>query len=376
MKRIKVMHIVHNLEAGGAQNGIINLANNIDKGIFDISICSLVGTNQHSKFANRCRVALFELDKKSGNDITLPFKLSKLCRRWRPHIIHTHAWGTLCEGLIGSKMAGIPSIIHGEHGTIQKRNINIYIQRLFWALTDQLLSVSESHRKAMSDIVGYPISKIRVIKNGVDLEKYASCKRQREITRNQLRIKQADVVIGTVGRLFPVKNQAMLIKAFAILASCVPDVRLVIVGDGPLKNELMELKNCLEMNSRVIFLGARSDIPELLNAFDIFALPSLNEGMPNTILEAMSSGLAVVATDVGGNSEIVKNNMTGLLVSSDNIEEFSAALMHLVKNPQRRRHLGQVARKQIEQEFSLRSMVLKYERLYLESYQRKYLQKV
>ncbi len=358
------MHLIHQLGTGGAENGIINLLNNINTKLFETSICAFVGNGAQTVRLDQGVTRLFELGKRVGNDLTIPIRLRRLFRKWRPHILHTHAWGTLCEGIIGAKLARVPVVIHGEHGTIQHDGRNIYIQRLFWGLTHQILSVSKAHKESLTKTIGYSPRKIKVILNGVDTERF-SCKRRNEGLRNSLRIAEKDVVIGTVGRLVPVKNQKMLIKAFAPLARRYSNLKLILAGDGPLKNELSQLAVSLGVSSRVMLLGRRSDIPEILQSMDIFVLTSISEGMSNTILEAMSSWLPVVASNVGGNPELVANNLTGFLFPSNNINALADALKILIEDSVRRKEMGAAGRKIIETEFSLKTMVKNYEKMYI-----------
>ncbi|MCP4350577.1 MAG: glycosyltransferase [Desulfobacterales bacterium] len=370
MKKIRIMHLIHELGAGGAENGIINQVNHINPNLFETSVCTFIRGGSQTGRLNRSRTSLFELGKKDGNDITLPFRLGKLLMKWKPHILHTHAWGTLCEGLFGAKLSNIPVIVHGEHGTIQQKKTNIYVQRLVWGFTDQVLSVSHEHAKELAATIGYPRQKIRVVINGVDTERF-SRKKENKIIRDSLGIKKDDVVIGTLGRLVPVKNQSLLIKAFAVLTERFPNIKLMLVGDGPLKDDLTELANSLGLSSQVIFPGRRSDTPEMLNCMDIFALTSLSEGMSNTILEAMSSGLPVVATNVGGNPELVDDDVTGILVQSDNGKALADAFTALTENPDTRKDMGRSGRKRVENLFSLEAMVRNYEKLYLELYEKR-----
>ncbi len=364
MEKIRLMHLIHELGTGGAENGIINIVNHIDHTRFKTSICAFAGGGSQTERVDMSRTDLAELNKHPGNDFTLPIRLCRLFRKWKPHIVHTHAWGTLCEGAIGAKLARVPVIIHGEHGTIQDRQRNIPIQRFFWNLTDQILSVSHAHRDRLAKTINYPSDKIEVIINGVDTVCFSAQKKNESI-RKELGIDNKDIVIGTVGRLVPVKNHSMLIEAFAIISRRYSNIKLVLVGDGPLKSELIKLSDSLEISSNVVFTGRRDDIPEILRCMDIFVLSSHSEGMSNTILEAMSSGLPVIATDVGGNPSLVDKDITGLLVESEKPGSLAELLSRLIDCPELRIKMGNAGRKRVEQKFSLQAMVKNYENLYM-----------
>ena len=372
MGKIKIMHLIHQLRTGGAENGIINLVNHIDGDRFESAICAFVGGGAQTHRVDVNKTQLLELNKsKDGNDFFLPFRLKKQLDLWQPHILHTHAWGTLCEGFLAAKMARIPVVIHGEHGTLQQQKKNIPVQRFVWGLCTQVLSVSNSHREKIAGTIGFPPEKIKVILNGVDTKLF-SPNADRERNKISLGFGPQDKIIGTVGRLMPVKNQQMLIQAFASIVGTCPHTKLVLAGDGPLRNDLTQLASTLGIAPSVHFLGRRSDVPSLLQAMDLFVLPSLSEGMSNTILEAMSCGLPVVATDVGGNSEIIIDNVTGRLVQSENVEELADIVTFLFDHPDQLEAMGTASRKHIVDKYSIQTMVNNYEQLYQELHRNSY----
>jgi sugar transferase (PEP-CTERM/EpsH1 system associated) len=370
MSKIKVMHLIYKLGVGGAENGVVNLLNKMDKDRFSTSICAFIGGGVLTPRLDLDRITLFEIGKKPGNDFRLPARLFGLFRKWHPDIVHTHAWGTLCEGLAAAKFARVPVFIHGEHGTLQERKRNVLVQRLIWRLADQILSVSHVHARRLSNRIGFPFRKIKVLVNGVDSHVFRP-KKNGELIRKKLNLGPKDVVIGTVGRMVPIKNQSLLIHSFSVLAKSHINVKLLLVGDGPMRGDLEKLVKRLECRDSVKFLGRRSDIPEIMTAMDIFALPSLSEGMSNTILEAMSSGLPVVAAAVGGNTELVQNCNTGLLTLSNNVPAYAEALSLLVELPELRKNMGAAGRVRVEEKFTISAMARNYERLYLKCLEKK-----
>lgn len=371
MNRIRVIHLLHQLGIGGAENGVVNIVNHIDGDRFATAICAFARHDFYPERVNEQKTKIFNLGKTKGNDLKIPIKLKKIFREWKPHIIHTHAWGTLCEGVIAAKLAKIPIVIHGEHGTIQEKKTNIFIQKLFWRMTDQVLSVSENHRNKISETIGFPKHRIMVLPNGVDERRF----HQRKIDGTAVNcidlMKKNNIVIGTVGRLEPVKNQKLLIRSFAGLAREFSGIKLWIVGGGALREQLECLADSLGASSSVVFFGKRDNIPELLRKMDVFVLPSISEGMSNTILEAMSCGLPVIASRVGGNSELIQDGVTGFLIPSKDQLAMRQKLIYLIQNKSKRKFMGASARKRIENEFSLTTMVNRYEQLYIKSCQRK-----
>lgn len=360
--KLKVIHLIHQLGTGGAENGLINLVNNLDTSFFEPFICAFQGGGLQTEKVDRSRVELYELSKKDGNDPSFPFHLWRLFKKCRPDIVHTHSWGTLLEGFIAAKMAMIPIVIHGEHGTIQSKPFNIFLQRFFWGKVDHLLSVSNVHANKLAKVIGIQNSKITVIKNGVDTNLFLQGRSK--ILRASFGLEPFDVVIGTVGRLVPVKDQASMIYAFSKLSAELPNAKLLIVGDGPLRDELQNLSRTLGVSSKVVFLGRRSDIPDIIRLMDIFVLSSISEGMSNTILEAMSASLPVVATAVGGNTELIVSEKTGLLFPEGDIQKFTDALKEMIINRKRAKDMGVAGRVRVEKEFSLKVMVRNYEDLY------------
>lgn len=361
---LRLIHLIHSLGSGGAENGIVNLVNHHDEHKFVTAICVFNGGGELTERVNRKKTEIFELDKKNGNDPSLIWKLIQLFSIWKPDIVHTHSWGTLCEGVIAAKISGIPVIVHGEHGTVQMKWHNRFIQKLFWNAVKKVLSVSDMHKRRLISDIGFPQGKIEVIYNGVDTNKFRKVKKpvNYEIIPGFI---PKGIVISTIGRLMPVKNQAMLIDAFANVFAKYPDTVLLIAGDGPLKNDLQHQVHALKISEAVHFMGIRSDIDDVLRMSDIFVLPSKSEGMSNTILEAMSTSLPVVATRVGGNIELVIEGETGILIPSDNRLVLEQSLLYLIDHPLTRKKMGEAARKRISSNYSIHTMVKNYEKFYL-----------
>lgn len=233
-------------------------------------------------------------------------------------------------------------------------------------MTDRVLSVSKYHAQKLARTVGFPVQRITVLPNGVDSDRFQRGNRGRSFVR-----KADDILIGTVGRLVPVKNQMVLIDAFSKLCNQDFNIKLIIVGDGPLRHQLQTVAKDTGCADRIEFLGRRSDVPEIMRAMDIFVLSSYSEGMSNTILEAMSSGLPVVATAVGGNPELVLNGKTGLLVPTNDPEKLERALCLLIRHEEMRKEMGMRGRERVKKYFSLRGMIDNYEKLYLQCYREK-----
>jgi glycosyltransferase involved in cell wall biosynthesis len=204
---------------------------------------------------------------------------------------------------------------------------------------------------------------ITIIYNGIDGDEFT-----REFDRAEI-IEELDIspdakIIGIVARLDSIKNHRCLIKAMKKVAARFPDALLLVIGDGPLRTELEELVSFVRLNNNIKFLGTRNDIPRLLSVLDIFVLCSLSEGLPLTILEAMAAGKPIVATDVGGIPEIIKDGIDGIIIPSDDSDRLAEAISELLRDKRKRHEMGAKARMKFEEKFTIQTMVKSYEELY------------
>jgi len=358
---MRVMHVVHTYGVGGMEVGITKLVNALDSSRVHSSICSCCPGDSLKERLN-ADIPLFELRRKRGNDPALVAQLYRLLKRERPHVLHTHRWATLCEGLIAARLAGVPFVVHGEHGTLETRRHNAFVQRTVWNRVDQVLSVSSRLAERMAREIGFPLERIRVIRNGVDTRRFRP--RSRAAARRALGVPVDALVIGAVGRLVPVKDYPTLLTAIALLRDRGIAGETVITGTGPLREELQSLAAALEL-PHVRFLGNRDDVEHVLAAFDVFVLSSSSEGLSNTIQEAMATGLPVVATRVGGADELVEPSHTGLLVPPGDAGALADAMTSLVRDPALRQRMGDAGRRRAESLFGLDVMIRAYESLYV-----------
>lgn len=362
--KIRISYLVYDLGPGGLQNFVFNLANRLDSNLFE---CTIIGFSQKYRIEREKLtegVKILAFNKQKGNDLGLIYQLYRLLRQERPHCVQSHNWGTLFEGLVSAKLARVPAFIHAERGTIERRRRNLILQWLLWRRVDQVLCVSELHRQRLSEAVGFSRDRIRPIANGVDTDTFRPCPNGKETIRSMLGLKPEQFYIGTVGNLRPVKNQVLMLRACRKLCQNYENVRVIIAGTGPLQDELSHYTKELGIQHKVQFLGARTDIPDVLNAMDVFVLPSLSEGMPNAVLEAMACGLPVVATRVGGLPEVVEDGETGILTPSQDEAFLESALFNLLHDDTKRQMLGEKGRKRVLEHFSLDKMVEEYQNLY------------
>jgi glycosyltransferase involved in cell wall biosynthesis len=231
-----------------------------------------------------------------------------------------------------------------------------------WNRVDQVLSVSSRLAERMASDIGFPVERIKVIRNGVDTERFRP--RSKAAARGAIGIPEEAFVIGAVGRLVPVKDYPTLLSALAVIRDRGIAFHALIAGTGPLRQQLQAMADSLRLHN-VTFLGNRNDVEQVLSAFDVFVLSSSSEGLSNTIQEAMATGLPVVATRVGGADELIDQSRTGLLVPPGSPDALADAITLLARDREARQRMGEEARRRAENAFGLDRMIRDYESLYL-----------
>jgi len=377
-----VAHVIHRLDVGGLENGVVNIVNRMPADRYRHAIVCLAGYDGNfRKRIRRADVPIVSLDKQPGKDLGAYARMWCALRRLRPAIVHTRNLGTVDMQWI-AWAAGIRARVHGEHGweAADPKGMNprsLRIRRLCRCMIQRYVPMSRDIAEWLVRAVGVEPGRIRQLYSGVDTERFSpppatrSGVDPREAGRGALNpgfFPPGALVVGTVGRLDPVKNQASLLQALATIRRNRPDLvrplRLVIAGDGPLRRSLELAAADLGIADAVWFAGARSDAPDILRAFDVFVLPSLNEGISNTILEAMASGLPVVAGRTGGNPELVQDGDTGALYDVGAAGELERTILAYLTNPTLRTAHGEAGRARVVQNFGLTAMVQRYLDLY------------
>lgn len=358
-KKIRVVHVVYSFATGGMEKGIATLVQNTSEEFEHVILC-LHSSGETERLLPQ-GTSVIELHKPEGNSLAFLWKLIQTLRSLKPAIIHARNWGAT-DSIIAARLAGIRTTIQGEHGWLidDPEGLNakrLTIRRFLDSWIQEYTCVSQHLKHWLCEVAGVKKT-VTQIYNGVDARRYCSGGRGGAI-RTDLGLSEKTFVIGIVGRLDPIKDHPTLFRAFNEVRKLEPDARLLIVGDGPERARLEDLAG-----EGIIFLGNRLDIPEILQALDVFVLPSLNEGISNTILEAMAVGIPVVASRVGGNPELVEHGETGILVPPGDSETIASALLTYLHNPNIRYAHGQYGRKRVVQLFSIEQMVKSYETVY------------
>jgi len=368
-----ILHIVFRFDVGGLENGIVNLINRLPPERWRHGIVALDSVS--SAFMARVQrkdVFSMQLCKGPGHAVPLYPELFRLCRRLRPTIVHTRNLAAL-EACVPAWAAGVPVRIHGEHGRDLddldgSNRKNQLVRRCYRPFVHHYVTMSQDLQRYLGSRVGVPSQRISQIYNGVDTKLFGLCGKTRPRIRGCPFVDQDFWVVGTVGRMQGVKAQTVLAAAFAMAIKRDPGaasrLRLVMVGDGPLLGEVERILVDGGVRHLAWLPGERTDIPQILGALDCFVLPSLAEGISNTLLEASASGLPVVATQVGGNPEIVEDGVTGHLVAAGSPSALTDAMLRYLHAPETARQHGLAGRRVVEQRFSLERMMRDYDNLY------------
>lgn len=353
---LHIVHILDSLGIGGLEKGVVTLANHSSEDIRHTVIClRAIGPSAQQLPAE---VPVVALNKTPGNSFGFLRVLAAELKKLSPDLVHTRNWGGM-DGIIAARMAGINKIVHGEHGwdltdplgQLRKRKM---ARRMLSLATREFVAVSQAIKAWLEEDVRIcrPVTQIY---NGVDTELFLS-DGDRDALRRELGLSASASLIGIVARLDPIKDHLTLLQAFAGISRQHRDAHLVIIGDGPARAELEQ-----QVLERVHFLGSRGDIPELLCGLDVFVLPSLNEGISNTILESMASGTPVVASHVGGNPELVREKIDGRLFPVGDAEALAGCLDEYLRDRNQCREHGENARQGVIERFSVEKMVSQYE---------------
>jgi len=366
---LRVLHVLPFFAYGGTELVVQQLIASMDAPEFEHRICAMRGFDPELVGAAHLEDRIVQVGKPSEG-FQFPLRnLVRTMRDVRPHIVHTRNWGAL-EAILAARIAGVPVTIHSEHGYDLKILNGIpfrqrLVRKTLYSLTDALFTVSNELREFHAKQAGISPGRIQVLYNGVDTEKYKPRNELRSAILAELGIPAQSVVVGSVGRMVAIKDYPFTLRIVSELLREGRDIYLLLVGAGPELSSLQELvRNSATLNGRVHFCGFSNGISRLLNAMDIFVQASRAEGMSNTLLEAMASGLPLVAARVGGNPEVVSEGETGFLFAPGDGAAMSGFIDRLAGAPDLRRQMGEACRHRAFHRFSLEQMLSEYRKLY------------
>jgi sugar transferase (PEP-CTERM/EpsH1 system associated) len=368
-----ICHVVYRFAVGGLENGVVNLINHLPRDRWRHAVVSL--TEIDPGFAGRIQVpdvALRALHKPPGQGYRQWPLLVRTFRELAPAIVHTRNLGAL-EAQVPAAWCGVPGRVHGEHGwdaaDPDGRNWrHRWTRRLYRPFVKEAIALGAELTRYARERVGMPAAHLHTIYNGVDTQRFVPRGAERGALPGLPFTGPGLWLAGTVGRMQTVKAQPVLARAFVQALALAPALRsrlrLVMVGDGSLREECRAILDAAGVADLAWLPGERADVPDVMRALDCFVLPSLAEGISNTILEAMASGLPVLATRVGANGELVDEGVSGCLVPAGDPQALARALVELANRPEDATAMGQAGRMRVEQRFSLHSMVAAYDQVY------------
>lgn len=367
-----IAHIVYRFDIGGLENGVVNLINRMPRERYRHTVIALTEYTEFSRRIARDDVLCYAICKRPGKDLAAYRRLWSLLRQLQPDIVHTRNLPTIDAQAV-AMAARVPCRIHGEHGRdiidlAGTRRKYIWLRRAMNPMIHRYIPLSRDLEEWLCSTVHVQPSKVTRVYNGVDSERFRPNRSGRVRLPAPNLVNEDSIVIGTVGRMAEVKDHLTLVRAFLRLLQDVPDARrryrLVIIGDGPLRQDALDLLKAGNAANLAWLPGARDDVPTMMQAFDLFVLPSIAEGISNTILEAMATGLPVLATRVGGNAELVVQDETGWLIPAADHAAMARAIAMVTMDGEKLRAFGRAGRRRIENAFSLDGMVDRYLGIY------------
>lgn len=356
---MRIAHVVHGFDTGGMEKGVATIIGNAAPEFDHVVVC-LAKSGASAKLLPK-GTPVVELNKRPGHSLLFYLRLARELKSLRPDIVHTRNWGGM-DGVIACRIAGIRGVVHGEHGwgmddPYGQMPRRTRARRFLSRWVREFTCVSRTIEQWLGAIVG-PGVPVTQIYNGVDTDRFSPSMTRGEV-RKELGIEEGAFVVTICGRLDPIKDHLTLFRAVEAVRARGVAIRLLVIGDGPERPRLERA-----VGPGIDLLGNREDVPRILGDTDVFALTSLNEGISNTILEAMASGLPVVATDVGGNPELVDDGVTGVLVSPGAPESIADALIEYWQDRDLRSAHGEAGRQRALRDFSTSAMVEGYEAVY------------
>jgi starch synthase (maltosyl-transferring) len=353
--------VITDLDVGGAERCLARVARHMRRQGWPVAVCSLMPSGSVAGELTAAGVPCYELGLSSWRCLpAAALRLATLIARYRPYLVHTFLFHANVLGRVVARLLGVPRVISSVR-VAEPRRWHLAAETLTCRLADRLVCVCASVAEHMRRRAHVPPTLIDVIPNGIEFDRFAGAE---AVARSLIGLPEDAQVAITVARLDVQKGFGTLLQATAGVLGKLPNFYLLVVGTGALREQIQKEAQRLRIADRVLLLGRRDDVPQLLRAADLFVLPSRWEGMPNALLEAMAAGLPVVATAVHGSRELVTDGLTGRLVPVDDAEALERAIIELLQDPAGRRRLADAGQRHVAEHFSLQHMLRRYESLY------------
>ena len=365
LQKVRLCYLITELNVGGAEKVLLGLATLLPKDRYEVLVACLFDPGPVADEIRAAGVPVVDLGMRNKVDVRAAFRLYALLHSRRIQILHAHMFhANLLAALVG-RAARTPVVLATRQTVNIGGTVREWINRLTIALCDAMVTVSRQVHEVQRRMPWIDPAKLVVIPNGVPIEaapSYSAASAQ--ALRREWGIDTDGMVAGTVARLGAEKGHTFLLEAVAKVQNCLPQAKFLFVGDGPMRPQLEDRARILGVADSIIFAGLRHDIPTILSLFDLFVLPSLWEGLPMAVLEAMAAGLPVVATAVGGTPEVVLDGITGLLVPPRDPQALAEGILRLLRDPDLRQRMGGAGRERVAAHFSVEQMVQRTEKLY------------
>jgi glycosyltransferase involved in cell wall biosynthesis len=362
----RLMLITHDLSIGGLQQVVVNICKTINRDLFDVSVLCLRSLGEYAPVIERMEIEVILLPQKSnGTDYFSPFKVAKILRQKKIEIIHTHNTQPFVDGTIGALLSGVRTIVHTDHSReFPDKRRYMFAEWLMSHFAYQVVGVSDPTSQALTRYEKISPGKVITILNGIDGSRFEVVI-DKEKKKKELGITNDGPIIGFGVRLTKAKGITYLLQAMPEIMRAYPNITLVIAGTGDYEDRLKKEARDRGIDKNVLFLGPRLDIPELLKLFDLYVLPSLWEGLPIALLEAMAAGCPVVATKVGGNYMVIQHGENGSLIEPQNPSLLASEIISVLTNEELRKNYAAKSASLFKERFTARVMTGQYERLYL-----------
>ena len=354
----RILYVITELDVGGAEKALFELATRLDREIYEPEAACLMGEGPLAESLRERGVPVHLLDARGKWDLRVVWRLRRLMAGF--DVVHSFLFHANMAARLAALGAGVGAVVASARVAERSRPRRRALERWTHRLVDVEVCVSNGVRDYLG-AGGFPRDKLAVIPNGVDIERFAS---RDPAFKAKLGIGPDTPLVATIGRLHEQKGMTYFLRAAASVRHSRPDCHFLLVGHGPLEDELRAQAREFHIADHVTFLGFCDDIPSVLAATDVFVLASLWEGMPNAVLEAMAAGIPVVATRVEGTLDIIEDGETGVLVMPKDIPALVSSILRLLGDPARARRLGEAAQAHVRAHFLLDAMVHRHEELY------------